>query len=67
MKKFLIALVIIIFFMPSFVFASSGNLGVAAALVVETFISIHMSLFVLLPISKLISQQNTKKIFLNYH
>ena len=38
-------------------------MGMAMALFMEAFVSIHMSVFVLLPLSKMISRENSKKIF----
>ena len=39
------------------------GMGLAMALFMEAFVSIHMSVFVLLPLSKMISRENSKKIF----
>ena len=39
------------------------GMGMAMALFMEAFVSIHMSVFVLLPLSKMISRENSKKIF----
>lgn len=37
------------------------GMGMAMALFMEAFVSIHMSVFVLLPLSKMISRENSKK------
>ncbi|MGN0424281.1 MAG: leucine-rich repeat domain-containing protein [Acetatifactor sp.] len=42
---------------------SDNSLGVLVALGVEAFVSIHMSLFVLMPLSKILSKDNSKKMF----
>ena len=39
------------------------GMGLAMALFMEAFVSIHMSVFVFLPLSKMISRENSKKIF----
>ena len=39
------------------------GMGMAMALFMEAFVSIHMSVFVFLPLSKMISRENSKKIF----
>ena len=39
------------------------GMRLAMALFMEAFVSIHMSVFVLLPLSKMISRENSKKIF----
>ena len=64
MKKFMLALMLV-FLIPTFVFASSGSsaVGIEVAIIMEAFISVHMSLFVLAPLSKIISEENNKKIF----
>ena len=36
---------------------------ILGAIVMEAFMSIHMSLFVLSPLSKIISKENSQKIF----
>lgn len=63
MKKFFLLLSILL--IPNIVFASSGNdfLPIGLALGMETFVSIHMSIFVLIPLSKLLSQENSMKTF----
>ena len=54
-----------LFLIPSSVLASSGveSSSIFSAILMEAFMSIHMSVFVLLPLSKLISENNSKKIF----
>lgn len=42
---------------------SDNGLGLLVALGVEAFVSIHMSLFVLMPLSKILSKGNSKKMF----
>lgn len=42
---------------------SNNGLGLLVALGVEAFVSIHMSLFVLMPLSKILSKDNSKKMF----
>lgn len=41
------------------------GMGMAMALFMEAFVSIHMSVFVLLPLSKMISRENSKKNLLD--
>jgi len=64
MKKFILAL-IFVFLIPTFVFASSVNntTDIVGAIAIEAFVSIHMSVFVINPLSKKISKDNSKKIF----
>lgn len=54
-----------LFLIPSSVLASSGAepASIITAILMEAFISIHMSAFVLSPLSQLISENNSKKIF----
>lgn len=54
-----------LFLIPSSVLASSGvePASIITAILMEAFISIHMSAFVLSPLSQLISENNSKKIF----
>lgn len=63
-KQFLL---LSLFFIPTLVFASSGSndFPIVFALGVEAFVSIHMSVFVLKPLSNLISKDNSKKTFWN--
>lgn len=68
MKKIKSILIILLFILfPSTVFASSGSSNeafpVGMALGMEAFVSIHMSIFVLMPLSKIISKENSKKTF----
>ena len=42
---------------------SDNGLGLLVALGMEAFVSIHMSLFVLMPLSKILSGDNSKKMF----
>lgn len=64
MKKFILAL-IFVFLIPTFVFASSVNntTDIVRAIAIEAFVSIHMSVFVINPLSKKISKDNNKKVF----
>jgi len=64
MKKY-ISLFITMVLLPTITFASSGtnDLPLEVAVIMEAFVSIHMSIFVLLPLSKLISQENSKTTF----
>lgn len=64
MKKFILAL-IFVFLIPTFVFASSVNntTDIVGAIAIEAFVSIHMSVFVINPLSKKISKDNNKKVF----
>lgn len=63
MKKIL--LMISLLLTPIMVFASSGDNGIdiVAALAIEAFVSIHMSIFVFQPLASLISEENSKKTF----
>ena len=38
-------------------------MDIMAAILMEMFVSLHMTVFVLLPISKFISQENSRKVF----
>lgn len=42
---------------------NGSGIGILMALFMEAFVSIHMSVFVLLPLSKMISKENSKKTF----
>lgn len=55
-----------LFMMPVVVFASSidDNIPITAALCIEAFVSIHMSVFVLKPLAETFSPENSKKTFL---
>ena len=63
--KILLILILTLLLMPTTVFASTGEDGVplSIALWIETFSSIYMSVFVLLPLSRIFSKENSKKIF----
>lgn len=58
-------IILSLFFVPTLVFAGSGSsdFPILFALGVEAFVSIHMSIFVLIPLSNLISKENSKKTF----
>ncbi|MDD6271961.1 MAG: leucine-rich repeat domain-containing protein [bacterium] len=58
-------LMIFLLFIPVIVFASSGNsdFSLGIALGMEVFMSGHMSVFVFIPLSKMISKENSKKTF----
>ncbi len=53
---------------PSLAFASTGNSGsdfsVGTAIGMEAFVSIHMSVFVLIPLAKMMSEDNWKNVFI---
>ena len=65
MKKIKIFLMGTLLMIPTMVLASSGDnmFSIGSALGIEAFVSIHMSIFVLIPLSRLISQDNSKKVF----
>ena len=65
MKKIKMFLMCTLLMIPTMVLASSGNniFSIGSALGVEAFVSIHMSVMVLIPLSRLISQDNSKKVF----
>ena len=67
MKKIRSILIILtIIFIPNITFASNGSTEIvplSIALMMEAFVSIHMSVFVLLPLSKLISSDKSTKTF----
>lgn len=58
-------LLISLFFIPTLVFASSGDdfISLPSAIFVEAFLSIHMSFFVLMPISSMLAAEEWKKLF----
>ncbi len=66
MKKFKKILFIILCLTPMIVFASGEDtLSIGEALFMEAFVSIHMSLFVLYPMAKMLAKDgNTKKLFI---
>ena len=61
-----IFLLVSLLLVPIAVFAESGGdqMELAFALGMEAFVTIHMSVFVLLPMSKLLSKDNWKKLFI---
>lgn len=65
MKRLKRILIYMLMMMPSIVFVSNGEssfpLGIALGM--EAFVSIHMSVFVLIPLSKIISKDNSKQVF----
>lgn len=65
MKLYKKILFLSLFFIPTFVFADSGSMDIPIIIVIfiEAFVTLHMSLFVLKPLSNLISQTNSKKVF----
>lgn len=62
MNKKRLLLFILLCFMPSLVFANSGtdDFPLGIALFMEAFVSIHMTLFVLIPLSNLFGGNNPK-------
>lgn len=58
-------LIMSILFLPIIVVASNGenNVSVEGALLMEAFVSIHMSAFVLIPLSKILSKNNSERTF----
>lgn len=58
-------LIMSVLFLPTIVVASNGesDFPVGVALVMEAFVSIHMSVFVLKPLSEMFSKDNSKKTF----
>ena len=70
MKKkvsfFMIFLLLVL--IPSFAFASTGNsesdFSIGTAIGIEVFVSIHMSVFVLIPLAKMMSEENWKNVFI---
>lgn len=58
-------LIMSVLFLPTIVVASNGesDFSVGFALVMEAFVSIHMSVFVLKPLSEMFSKDNSKKTF----
>lgn len=58
-------LMISVLLLPNLVFASSGenDFPIGMAIGMEAFVSIHMSLFVLKPLSDMFSKENSKKTF----
>ena len=69
MKKLKAFLSILVFILiPTVTFASSSDgtesFPVGVAIFMEAFVSIHMSIFVLFPLSKMLSKGDSKKLFL---
>lgn len=64
-KKNKLLLILSLLLMPTVVFASSGDdsFPIGIALFMEAFVSIHMSIFVLKPLSEMFSKTNYKKTF----
>lgn len=64
-KKYKIMLILNLLLMPTVVLASSGdnNFPISSVLVMEAFVSIHMSVFILKPLSDIFSKENSKKTF----
>lgn len=64
-KKMTLLLILFLILMPIIVFASNGDddFPIALALFIEAFISLHMSGFVLMPLSEMFSKENSKKTF----
>ena len=64
-RKNKILLIISLLLIPTLVFASGGDndFPVVSALGIEAFVSIHMSVFVLKPLSNMLSKENSKKTF----
>jgi hypothetical protein len=58
-------LIISVLFLPIIVFASNGEniFSLADAIGIEVFVSVHMSLFVLKPLSEIFSKENSKNVF----
>jgi len=64
-KKINNLLILSALLLPSIVIAKSSDseINILSAIFMEAFISIHMSLFVLLPLSKIFFKSNSKKAF----
>lgn len=66
MKKTKILLYLLLLFFPTVVFASSSSdsfMPIGVAIGMEAFVSIHMSVFVLIPLSKMFAPEDYKKLF----
>ena len=50
-------------FVPFVVLASSGDSIIGVALFIEAFVTIHMTVFVILPLSRLLPLENSSKAF----
>lgn len=67
MKKNRLLLFLLLSFFPTIVFASSSNsnsIPLIAAIGMEAFVSIHMSVFVLMPLARLFKPNDYKKLFM---
>lgn len=65
-KRYIIPLMSLIFCLSSVVFASSdksNEIPIAIAIFMEAFVTMHMSVFVLKPLSMIISVENSKEVF----
>lgn len=65
MKKFKILSIIMLLLFPTIVFASSGSdeMPITMALAMEAFVTIHMTIFVLLPLASTFDPDKSKKLF----
>ena len=50
-------------FLPTIVLAKDSDLNAFTAIFMEAFVTIHMTFFVLIPLSKIISRNNHQKVF----
>ena len=65
-KRYIIPLMSLIFCLSSVVFASSdksNEIPIVIAIFMEVFVTMHMSVFVLKPLSRIISAENSKDVF----
>ena len=65
-KRYIIPLMSLIFCLSSVVFASSdksNEIPIVIAIFMEAFVTMHMSVFVLKPLSRIISVENSKDVF----
>lgn len=65
-KKYKVFLLMLLVMFPMVVYASSGSddfIPLGIAFIMEAFVSIHMSVFVLKPLSEIITRENSKKTF----
>lgn len=65
MKKLKMLSIIMLLLFPTIVFASSGNdeMAITMALAMEAFVTIHMTIFVLLPLANTFDPDKSKKLF----
>ena len=65
MKKLKMLSIIMLLLFPTIVFASSGNdeMAITMALGMEAFVTIHMTIFVLLPLAITFDPDKSKKLF----